>query len=312
MSGIDLSVSIERFDSVLFAVDTSLLTEEVRAFTGRHPEFGNMYFQRVLGISVADSAGLAPLKAMLADRYVLQVHRDADSVYTDIGSLEQGLTQAFKRFKYYFPGAGVPDVYTYPASISGFAPLVWNADSTLAIGLDCFLGADYHFYETTDYPAYITRRFTPQHLVPMALKGFAEYHFPPVEDEGVTFLSRIVQEGKVLYLLDLLLPGTPDSVKIGYSAQSMGWAREYEEDIWAYFIEEELLYSVDLFHYRKYVDEAPFTSDLGEQSAPRIGQFAGWQIVRRYMEENPAVTPAGLMAEKDAQKILRMSGYKPK
>ena len=40
--------------------------------------------------------------------------------------------------------------------------------------------------------------------------------------------------------------------------------------------------------------------------------WLGWQIVRKYMEENPKVTLAQLMAEKNAQKILTESKYKPK
>jgi hypothetical protein len=35
-------------------------------------------------------------------------------------------------------------------------------------------------------------------------------------------------------------------------------------------------------------------------------------IVRKYMTENPQLTIAQLMAEKDAQKILAASKYKPK
>jgi hypothetical protein len=38
----------------------------------------------------------------------------------------------------------------------------------------------------------------------------------------------------------------------------------------------------------------------------------GWQIVRKYMEENPNITLQQLMSERDAEKILRASGYKPK
>ena len=53
---------------------------------------------------------------------------------------------------------------------------------------------------------------------------------------------------------------------------------------------------------------------LGENrdSAPKLGVWMGWQIVRKYMKEHPDVTLQQLMADNDAQKILNQSKYKPK
>ncbi|QEC51190.1 hypothetical protein FRZ59_01700 [Anseongella ginsenosidimutans] len=248
---------------------------------------------------------------MLSNPYIRAVAADIDSVYPSLEGLSADLAAAFGRYHEYFPGQPVPQVFTYPASLSAFRPAVWNSDSLLAIGLDCFLGADYYFYQTTSFPRYVTRRFTPAHLVPTAIKGYIQYHFPP-RGEQATFLAGMIYEGKVLYLLDRLLPETPDSLKIGYTREQMGWATTYERNIWAYFIEQNLLYSTVALDYSKYLDEAPFTSGLGPNSAPRAGAFTGWQIVRKYMEENKSVSPAELMADPDAQKILRLSGYKPR
>ena len=53
-------------------------------------------------------------------------------------------------------------------------------------------------------------------------------------------------------------------------------------------------------------------AEIGQQAPGRIGAWVGWQIVRAYMQENPAVTLAQLLAEEDAQKILNGSKYKPR
>ncbi len=60
--------------------------------------------------------------------------------------------------------------------------------------------------------------------------------------------------------------------------------------------------------------EAPFTPGIGENSdsAPKLAVWTGWQIVRMYMEKNPDVTLQQLLQEKDPQKILTESKYKPK
>ncbi len=43
-----------------------------------------------------------------------------------------------------------------------------------------------------------------------------------------------------------------------------------------------------------------------------IGNWVGWQILRSYMNNNSDVSLQDLLAEMDAKKILKFSGYKPK
>ena len=65
---------------------------------------------------------------------------------------------------------------------------------------------------------------------------------------------------------------------------------------------------------QKYIAEAPFTPGIGEKSdsAPKLGIWTGWQIVKKYMDKNPELTLQQLMHENDAQKILNESKYKPR
>ena len=74
------------------------------------------------------------------------------------------------------------------------------------------------------------------------------------------------------------------------------------------------MYETDFQKIQTYLNEAPFTPGLGEknQSAPKLGVWTGWQIVRKYMSKHPEVTLPQLMAMTDAQKILNDSKYRPK
>ena len=62
----------------------------------------------------------------------------------------------------------------------------------------------------------------------------------------------------------------------------------------------------------KYTAEGPFTAAFSKESAPRIGYWIGWQIVRQYMKNNPEVTLQDLINETDSQLLLSKSKYKPK
>lgn len=81
-----------------------------------------------------------------------------------------------------------------------------------------------------------------------------------------------------------------------------------------FFLEQDLLFNTDYLKIQKYLSEAPFTPGLGDKndSAPKLGFFIGWQIVNKFMEENPKTTIQELMQLQDSQKILKLAKYHPK
>ena len=62
---------------------------------------------------------------------------------------------------------------------------------------------------------------------------------------------------------------------------------------------------------KHYVEERPSIPEIGNKCPGRIGQWLGWKIVKAYMKNNPDVSLADLMAEKDAKKIFDHSRFKP-
>ena len=114
--------------------------------------------------------------------------------------------------------------------------------------------------------------------------------------------------------MDMLLENVSDELKIGYTKEQLAWAKKYQSDVWTWFLQENLLYSTDHLRIQKYFTEAPFTPELGEknESAPKLGSFIGWMLVRKYMERHPETSLKELFAKEDAQKILEESKYKGK
>ncbi len=108
-----------------------------------------------------------------------------------------------------------------------------------------------------------------------------------------------------------MLPGFPDHMKIGYSEQEYKWCQENESNIWAFMIENDLLYTADFMAVKKFISEGPFTSGFDEASPGRIGVWLGWQIIKKYMQKNPQVKLQQMLNTTDAQSILQNSAYKP-
>lgn len=82
------------------------------------------------------------------------------------------------------------------------------------------------------------------------------------------------------------------------------------ENVWGWLIQNNVLFTTDLSQIRNLIDDAPKTNAFGEGSAPRTGDYIGWQIVKKYIKKT-GCSISELFAETDSQKILEQSGWRP-
>ena len=312
VSDIQLSVKIHRFDQDLFAAKAKPIPETDTFLKHKYGKFYQDYVQRILGNETYN--GIQILQTLYKDQAYTDLNTETQHVFPNLSDAESELTQTFKYIKYYYPKAKVPQLISF---ISGFAVQTPVGDDYVGIGLDMFLGKNSKFYPAIvqSVPAYLSRRFSPEYLVSRVTETYTREELFPESDEDRTFLSKMIHHGKILYFMDQVLPAQlPDSIKIGYTNHQMEWCKNFETDIWAYYLENNLLFETDYQKFQVFLTEGPFTPGLGErnESAPKLGVWTGWQIVKRYMQEHKDISLQQLMRENDAQKILRESRYKPK
>lgn len=198
----------------------------------------------------------------------------------------------------------------YVTFISGFNYPITTTDTTLGLSLDMYLGAQNKYYQMLQWPKYKVRYLSKEYLVADAMRWWIIHCFDKSEPIN-NLLNHMIFHGKMYYALDAVLPFTEDSIKIQYSGKQMEYIAQYKKNLWAHFTEKDRLYKNDLKELGPYVAEGPFTTVISKECPPRIATYIGWQIVRAYMDKNPDVTLQQLMEEKDAQKILTKSKYKP-
>jgi hypothetical protein len=232
-----------------------------------------------------------------------------ESEYSSLLPVEERLTEAFRYWKYYFPDITVPAVYTYISGLYYEAPVEYY-DSAMIISLDLYLGRDFEPYRSIGLPMYATRRMDSRHLVPDCMKQ-AGMSMLPRDLPQKTLLDQMILHGKLMYFLDLVLPGYPDSVKIGFSGDELRWCQDNDSRIWSLMIENELLFETDPFIVNKFIQDGPFTSGLPEESPAMIGRWIGWQIIRAFVKEQGEIPASELLAIQDSQDILSRSHYKP-
>lgn len=314
VSGIESTVEIRRFDQALFQLDTNNIEAELEALTEAYPELSAIYFSRILRANDPQVApdGPAPyIKGFLQHEPVRNLYDSVQAHYPEMAGIEIELARAFQFFQYYFPEEPVPTVSTL---ISEYAVAAFvYGENDLGISLDYFLGSDYPYQKLNPrdpaFSAYLTRTFNQEHLTSKAIQTLINGLVPPPRQQRL--LDLMIDNGKKLYILDKLLPYTPDSIKLEVTGEQVEWLNDNELEMWAFLIKEDLMYATDSRKIRKLVDYSPHSPGMPEEAPGRTANWVGWQVVQAYMRRHPETTLQELIAIEDAQALLDASRYKP-
>lgn len=298
---IPVTVQITRLEKPFFQITRPA---DAVAFLHREPLFARQFLLRRQYPS--DSLLARQLTTLATNEGLRKLGQDVAQTFGDLQPEQALLRTAFQHVKHYFPDFHEPRVYTF---VSGLSQDLLVNDSLMVLGLDFFAGPKASY--RPNVPGYILKRYRRPYLVPQAVLQVANKYLKQNFADR-TLLNQMVQLGKAYYFLERVLPCTPDSLKIGFSQRELAAADYNEARIWLHFVTKKLLYENQPFVVQKYVGERPRVPEIGKECPGRIGAWVGWQIVRAYMAENPAVTLPQLLAETDPQKILTGSKYKPK
>ena len=261
---------------------------------------------------------LPPAKDSVTGRVNLFIHDYKpvyDSVlakYPSIQYAAKEITHALQFVKYYFPKYKAPTaLVTFTGPLEGYSNVLTS--SGFAVGLQLYLGKDYPAYNTDYiadvYPQYQSRRFEPPYIPVDCIKNLISDLYP-ADAGNQPLIYQMVEAGKRLYVLDALMPETADTLKTGYTQAQLDGCYAAEKHIWNFFIQNNLLYVTDQSQTRDYMNDGPRTETLGPDSPGFIGQFVGWQIVKKWMEKDSKRTLQELI-KAPAQTIFQEAKYKP-
>ncbi|HEY4539905.1 MAG TPA: gliding motility protein, GldB [Faecalibacter sp.] len=249
------------------------------------------------------------------DVFEVNIYQEALKQFGDFKQLDQELTPIFKKYKYYFPEYETPKVFVYSSGLQSLDyPVIYSApDQLMFIAMDGFLGEKSKLYDSIRVEKYLRRNMYVERVPSAVVSAIAE-NIVTYSPRQQKFLDIVLYEGKKLILQDALLTDTPDEYKIGYTPEQMAWCVENEGNIWNYFVEQNYVFSDDRTLEKRFLKVAPFSkfnNEIEQQSPGRIGAWIGWQIIRKYMQENPEVKLQDVLLDMDSQKILQASKYKP-
>lgn len=311
VSKIKVKLSIQRFDRDFFSIDTNNVAASLDKLQQQYPLFINDYLYNILALPPMQDSILPKLKLFIRD--YKPVYDPVQKQFASMETTEKDMKRALQFVQYYFPGYKSPsNIVTFIGPLEGYGNVLTG--SGFAVGLQMYLGKNFSAYQADFirevYPDYQSRRFEPAYIPVNCTRNLIDDMYP-LNTSGKNLIEQMVELGKRMYILDMLLPETADTLKTGYTANQLKGCYDHEALIWNYFTQNELLYVTDPVMIRDYVNDGPKTTPLGEASPGNIGMFIGWQIVKKWMDKNNVTSLPQLMAT-PAKQIFEETKYKPR
>ena len=312
VSGIPITLTTQRFEKDFFDTTSSSLLSYLKQVNANSPSFVQIYLTQILTVDPLWPADTAAAYVNGFIKAYRPVYDSAQKIFNDFTPYEAEIKKGLQHVKLYFPTYKLPEkIITYIGPADGIGDGITK--DALFIGLQVHLGKDNPLYKTTmvqeTYPEYVSQRFEPGYIAVNCMKNIvSDIYFQKEDDKPL--VNQMIANGKRLYILSRLLPQTDDYKIIGYSKAQMLDSYKHEAIIWDLFIKNSLLQITDKNISKNYVEESPKTQELGEGAPGNIGSFAGWQIVKKYMQKKPATSLQELI-KLDGEILFQEAKYKP-
>ena len=228
------------------------------------------------------------------------------SSFKDFSNISKNILKVFQNLEIIFPDFTRPKVITLNSQ-SEYENRIIYADSLLLVSLDSYLGYDFY----PDLPDYISLNMSKEYIVNDISEQIVQKFIKKPNDR--TLLGEMIYYGKILYFNKYLTPFNNDYLIFHSSVSKIKWAEENEYNIWAYFVENDLLFDTRNDLKSRFISFAPFSKfnlEIDQKSPGSIGRWIGYKIVNSYMKFNN-VDINDLLNE-DYYQIYINSKYKPK
>lgn len=306
---LDAPVAVHRLDLKLADAKNLKEIQSIHDDFGKnHLEFYNFYLGACLQVGLYDdSLTVMALQQFTQDTFIVKLHREIKQEFSDFESYREQFQQGLAYLHHHFPEAILPQHIILYNSL--FSNSVVSSENTIGVGIERYLGAEnvaiQQLPEDPFYP-YIKRRMDKQFLVrDMMMSWLGSNVLPQINDEA-ELADVMTQWGKHFYALEACFPKFDKHLIMRYFPEEMDWAMKNEREFWDFLVAKNSLFKRDYKMALNIFSDGPFTSGLpiSDTAPPRLGQFLGWRIVKKFMDKNPNVSLEALM-KTDFKTILR-------
>jgi hypothetical protein len=264
------------------------------------PAFGR------IAMDNSDSVTFFPaLRDYFSHPALMQIYKDVLNAFDNVSAYEEELSNVSSLVSENLPEKKLPE---FAIHVSGFRENTIIVNNLISISIDKYLGNNYTAYQEFFQP-FERQQMQPEYLVRDYLKAWLMSDIVKSDVEEQTLLSAIINEGKILYALSLLLPEKKAEDIIGYTKAQSDWCKQNEKSIWQNIVKQNYLYSTDHMVITRFVNDGAYTAIVSKDSPGRAGIWIGWQIVNQYAKKKEASLRN--IIGTDAQIILKEAKYNP-
>ncbi len=309
VSDLTIDFDVDHFEEDLRELAQDSLENGARFLRKRYPVFFDSVWLELMLPGRQEGYDSAIVAAFAVQP---SLRRLLDSVHhhfppNDEQQWQSDLEQALLYANYYFPTEPTPRVVTYISEM-GLGSFTYGKQ-LLGIGLDFYLGSGFAGYDPNVFPRYIQRTMNADHIASRAIEAWVSNLLG--EAPGERMLDRMIHNGKLLYIKERLLPHVADTAVLGFSESQLAWLTDNESQMWAHYLDEELLYETKASRIGKHVGPSPNAPGMPPEAPGGNANWVGMRIVEQYMRRKPEASLADLIAERDPQTLLAQSKYKP-
>ena len=283
-------ITVKRFDTAFFGIDTNHISKGITGLFKRYPEFSSDYFTRILQVDpIHDTQKIKKYYKELSPIYNATLELNASD------SISHHLNKVLARFHFYFPSYKMPETLIYYISPYSTFFNVLN-ERYLGIGL-----------QITQQPTYLAEQ------IPFyCIQNLLDDHLMNDKKEA-TLLYQMIEAGKRQYILQKINLQIADTVLWNYPPIQLKAVQEQEATIWQYLVEQKMLMSKERIDALNIMSDAPQNSLLGASLPGNIGKYIGYKIVLAYMNRQSKTTYDNLekLAATSASIIYAEAGYHP-
>lgn len=299
-------IEILRFDKVLFETPANKLQSTLQ-------QEATKFNCSILPVRVNDPNYMAQVAGFTQDGLVREIYDTVAKYYSDLTWLERELTPAMQRLQKAYGKSTEVSLECKKAIALITAQFDYEyrvavSDGNMLIAIDQYTLPYMEKYGYFNIPMYLVMLSNKDFLLTDCISALAQQVVPIGEMNQM--LDYMIAAGKTLYMLDIACPKMDDRLKIRYTEEQMDWMKHNEGNVWAYFVQNKMLFETDINKFHNFIDEAPKTNAFRD-SAPRTAEYIGWQIVRQYAKKTGASLQE-VLNETNSNKMMQQSGYRPR
>ena len=302
VSNITVHLEVQRLETVLLGLQSK---EEIRAFLKRNSLFATQF----LGLTAPqdEDALVERLYAMVHNTDIQALYQEVQRVFGDLSAIQQQFEEAFRYLLYYYPDFKIPKIITF---ITGMGSDLYLSKELIVIGLDFFMGEGAKF-RPIELPQYLLDTYQPAYIAPKTILLLSQ-RFIQTNDTDQTLLADMIYYGKAYYFTQAILPKIEASLILSYTKEQLVEVEQHPNIVWEHFIDQELFYTTNHLIKNSYLQDRPFTSEIGRRCPGNIGRWLGWEIIKAYMAKNTEASLPSLMSNTNTQAIFVASRYRPR